>query len=203
MFTAEDRDKAQTVASVTITVKAIRPSFDFKAETAAKIEFLVSVDVGDADLSHALGYIYLSLGDNASANAASGFGGSEVVWGDSLHVDTCNGGFKGADVFQYGQQACDKLDAYDSNPTNDGFGFGADIEFLRQRLAIADRMLAQQAIDDALAAGGVAGDIALAEQLLADGDTATAAGGSEICDIALDRYEEAWEKAVRSHCLTE
>ncbi len=27
-----------------------------------------------------------------------------------------------------------------------------------------------------------------------------ASGGSEICDVALDKYEEAWEKAVQSWC---
>ena len=27
-------------------------------------------------------------------------------------------------------------------------------------------------------------------------------GGTAICDVALDKYEEAWEKAVRSWCFT-
>ena len=32
----------------------------------------------------------------------------------------------------------------------------------------------------------------------AEGDAAMAKGGTEICDVALDKYEEAWEKAVGS-----
>ena len=38
--------------------------------------------------------------------------------------------------------------------------------------------------------------IEVAESLKAEGDEALAEGGSAICDVALDKYEEAWEKAI-------
>ena len=41
----------------------------------------------------------------------------------------------------------------------------------------------------------------MAEQLLAEAVAAAAAGGSMVCDVALDRYEEAWEKAVNNYWL--
>ena len=46
--------------------------------------------------------------------------------------------------------------------------------------------------------GGNPDDIAVAENLKAEGNTAKAIGGSQIGDVALDKYEEAWEKAVGS-----
>jgi hypothetical protein len=124
--------------------------------------------------------------------------GSEVVWGDPAHIDEHFGGYKGADVFQYEQAACDKLDAYVENDENSDFFFEGRIEEIRQMLAEADQMLAGTAIEDAYANGGNLDEIAVAEQLKAEGDTAKAKGGTEIADVALDKYEEAWEKATNS-----
>ena len=43
----------------------------------------------------------------------------------------------------------------------------------------------------------------LVDRVEAEGDAAATSGGSVICDVALDKYEEAWEKAVKSWCATE
>jgi hypothetical protein len=59
-------------------------------------------------------------------------------------------------------------------------------------------MLAETAIADAIANHGKPDDIAVAERLKAEGDAAKAKGGAAIADVALDKYEEAWEKAVKS-----
>ncbi len=56
------------------------------------------------------------------------------------------------------------------------------------------------AIADAIAESGDAKLIEVAQVLLARGDAAKAQGGAAICDVALDKYEEAWEKAVSSWC---
>ena len=69
-------------------------------------------------------------------------------------------------------------------------------------LAEADQILAEVAIADAQANSGNADDIAVAQALKAEGDAAKASGGSQICDVALDKYEEAWEKAVGSYSLS-
>lgn len=161
---------------------------------------LLSQDEGDDDLIQAIGYINMSLGRD---DPRAGMSGSDVVWGDNNHVDACNGGNKGADVFQYEQEACDKLDGYLENDENADFDFEDEIEEVRQMLAEADEILAATAISDAIAEGGKPDDIADAEDLKAEGDAAWARGGSEICDVALDKYEEAWEKAVKSWCEDE
>ena len=137
----------------------------------------------------------MSLGED---DARAGMSGSEVVWGDPNHVDACHGGFKGPDAFQFEQAACDKLDAYVENDENAGFGFDGAIEAVRQALASSDQSLAATAIADAIDAGGDADLISVAEELKAEGDAALASG--KICDEVLDKYEEAWEKAVDSYC---
>ena len=115
-------------------------------------------------------------------------------------MDDCQGGYKGVDVFQYEQESCDKLQAYLENDENAGFGFDAAIESVREALAKADEILAATAIADAIANAGDPGEIAVAQELKVEGDAATTAGGNAICDEALDKYEEAWEKAVQSWC---
>ena len=55
-------------------------------------------------------------------------------------------------------------------------------------------------IADAITNVGDASEIEVAQDLKAEGDAANAQGGSEICDVALDKYEESWEKAVSSWC---
>ena len=77
------------------------------------------------------------------------------------------------------------------------------VEAVRRSLAEADAILTVVAIADAIAASGDPDSISNAQDLKAEGDAATAAGGSAICDEALDKYEEAWEKAVKSWCETE
>ena len=65
-------------------------------------------------------------------------------------------------------------------------------------LAKADQILAKVAIADAEANDGNPDDIEEAKKLKAEGDEAKVSGGSEICDTALDKYQEAWEKASES-----
>ena len=196
-FTATDADGNSSTCETTVTV--LPTPFCEKTEdnngSIAILESLLLVDSGDSDLIDAIGFIHMSVGED---DARAGMSGSEVVFGDPNHVDACHGGFKGPDVFQFEQQACDKLDAYVENDENAGFGFDAAIEAVRQALASSDQSLASTAIVDAIAAGGEADLISVAEELKAQGDAAKESG--KICDEALDKYEEAWEKAVASYC---
>ena len=97
----------------------------------------------------------------------------------------------------------DKLDAYKENDENNQFDAAAEIEEIRQKLAEADRILAEVAIEDAKEMNGKPDDIAVANELFAEGETAMQQGGSAICDVALGKFEEAWEKAVKSWCELE
>ncbi|NIP24871.1 MAG: HYR domain-containing protein, partial [Phycisphaerae bacterium] len=195
-FTATDSCGNSSQCSMTVTV--LPTAYCLKQEAIAVLEGLLSKDQGDDDLIQAIGYLYMSLGDNVMAKAVADMDGSEVVWASPNRIAECQGGYKGADVFQYEQGACDKLDAYIDNDENTGFGFGAEIETVRQMMAEADQILAATAISDAHANSGNTDAIADAESLKDEGDAAKAIGGTEICDIALDKYEEAWEKAVGS-----
>ncbi len=194
-FTATDACGNESTCQMIITVAPT--AYCLKREAIDALEVLLAVDTDDADLIDAIGYLHMSLGEDDSR---AGMSGSEVVWGDPNRVDGCHGGYKGVDVFQYEQASCDKLQAYLENGENTGFGFGTAIEAVREALAEADKLLAATAIADAIANSGDPGEIAVALDLKAQGDTATAQGGCAICDEALDKYEEAWEKAVQSWC---
>jgi hypothetical protein len=59
----------------------------------------------------------------------------------------------------------------------------------------ADRMLAQTAINDAIANSGDPKDIEKAQENIAEGDTFLTAGNTE---SAIERYREAWKKAIQA-----
>ena len=63
-----------------------------------------------------------------------------------------------------------------------------------------DQALALTAINDSIAQGGDQSEIDVAQALFAEGDQAKFEGGGAICDVALDKYEESWEKASQSWC---
>ncbi len=129
------------------------------------------MDFFDQDLIDAIGFINMSLGFD---DARAGMSGTEVVWADPTHIDDCHGGFKGVDFFQYQQGSCDKLQAYLENDENAGFGFEAEIAAVREALAEADELLAATALADAITNGGDPSEIAVAQDLKAEGDAATA-----------------------------
>ncbi len=71
----------------------------------------------------------------------------------------------------------------------------AEIGPLTEAIVDAARMLAQTAVDDAVAAGGNAKDVGAAQAALTKGDAAMAGGKFE---QALDSYKTAWEKAQKA-----
>ena len=195
----EATDACGNSSTCTMTVTVLPTPYCLKLEAIDALEDLLAVDLDDDDLIDAIGFLNMSLG---LEDPRAGMSGSEVVWGDPKHVDDCHGGYegKGVDVFQYEQESCDKLDAYLENEDNAGFSFDDEIAAVRQMLALSDQILAAVAIADAMAELGDPDLIAVAQDLFAEGDAAKAQGGAAICDDALDKYEEAWEKAVQSYC---
>lgn len=172
---------------------------DLKQDAISELEEALLLDPNDDDIEQAIDYIHMSLGDARGQEL-----GSEVIWGDLVHIDDHHsgdrGGCKGEDAFQYEQEAVDKLIAYKENNENDGTGVEPIIYEVMEKLYKADRYLAIIAIQDAIDAGGNENDINVAEELLDEADTYWAAGDYNlIADYAYDDLEEAWEKAVYSY----
>jgi hypothetical protein len=165
----------------------VTPPKDFKEDAITELEALLDIDTNDDDLEDAKHYLKQSL--------YYGFDGSEVKWLDDDHIDE----EKGADVFQYEQEAVDKLIAYLENDENTAFDFEDEIWSILEKLYKADKLLAEIAIDDAEAANGDSDKIDEAKDFLAEAiDYWDTEDMEEIADNAFDFLQKAWEKAVES-----
>lgn len=165
-----------------------------KESALTKLESALSFDPGDDDLVQAIDYLHMSLGDERGKEL-----GSEVMWTDDWHV----GEEKGVDTFQYEEEVIDKLDAYVLNDDNIDTGVASIIDSVRDKLYEADKSIAEKAIEEAEAAGGVPSDIDKAKELYKEAvdtyATGTYAHTSPKLSDVIDLFEEAWEKAVNSH----
>ena len=177
-----------------VTIQVWGP-IDLKQDAISDLMYALSLDPGDDDLIEAIDYLHMSLGDTRGQEL-----GSEVAWGDSLHIDERHGGYKGEDVFQYEQEAVDKLIAYIENDENEGTGVESIIYQVMEKLYKADRILAMIAIQDAIDARGKMDDIEEAYAFLAEADSYWAISDYYgIADNVYDYLEKAWEKAVGSY----
>ena len=169
---------------------------NLKQDAISDLEYvLLNLDPGDDDIIEAIDYLHMSLGDERGQEL-----GSEVVWGDPFHIDEHYGGYKGEDVFQYEQEAVDKLITYIENDENEGTGVESIIYEVMEKLYNADKALAIIAIQDAIEAGGKEDDIKDAQDFLAEADDYWATSDYyEIADNVYDYLEKAWEKAVGSY----
>ncbi len=168
---------------------------DLKQDAICELEDALILDPDDDDIIEAIDYLHMSLGDERGQEL-----GSEVVWGDPFHIDEHNEGYKGEDVFQYEQEAVDKLIAYIENDENEGTGVESIIYEVMEKLYKADKSLATIAIQDAIEAGGKEDDIEDAQDFLAEADDYWMTGDYyEIADNVYDYLEKAWEKAVGSY----
>ena len=182
-------DKAGNITSVTHGYTVIGAKV-LKEKAVDLLVGALGSDPGDDDLADALGFLFLSLRDNTGAQTVAGMGGSEVVWIDSLHIDTV----KGQDVFQYEQQAVDKLIAYLEKDENAGTGVAPVIPDVMEKLQVADRLLAIVAISESVCG---AESIAVAGQLVAEADSYWATGDPATqADNTYDMLQKAWEKAT-------
>lgn len=144
----------------------------------------------------ALGYLYMSLGDNDEA-ARFGMGGPEVRWADDgINVDDAHGGYKGADVFQYEEESVDKLIAYLEHGENAGTGAADIVSQVIELMREADRYLVTIAIADAKEAGEDAYLLAVVRDLFAQADAYWETGDlGLLADYVIDK---SWEKAVQA-----
>lgn len=165
-----------------------------KLDAIKKLEAALTLDPGDDDLIQAIDYLHMSLGDDRGKEL-----GSEVIWIDDWHIDE----IKGVDTFQYEEAASDKLDAYLLNDENIDTGVAPIINTVKEKLYEADRLLAEKAIEEAEAAGGVPTDIDKAKELYQQAVDTYAVGthahtSPKLSDV-MDLFEEAWEKAAGSY----
>ena len=110
-FTATDQSGNQTSCNWKVTV--LPTSFCQKQESVVTLESLLAQDTGDPDLIKAIDHIYVSLGKPAKYGTS--VSSNPSIWGDPTHVDTCNQGWNGPDVFLHERVACTKLDDYVKN----------------------------------------------------------------------------------------
>ena len=107
-FTATDQSGNQTSCNWKVTV--LPTSFCQKQESVETLESLLAQDTGDPELIKAIDHIYVSLGKPAKYGTS--VSSNPSIWGDPTHVDTCNQGWNGPDVFLHERVACTKLDDY-------------------------------------------------------------------------------------------
>lgn len=187
-------DDSGKSASCSMMVRVIGP-MDLKIDAIKALTYALTLDPGDNDLMQAIDYLYMSLGDERGREL-----GSEVIWGDGIHIDEHHGGYKGADVYQYEEEAVDKLIAYIENEENSNTGVESIIPDVMELLYKADRYLTTFAIQDAIDANGNPDDIAVANALLNEADYYwSSCDLSLIADYVYDKLEESWEKAVSSY----
>ena len=195
-FTATDQSGNQTSCNWKVTV--LPTSFCQKQESVDTLESLLAQDTGDKKLQYAIDHLYVSVGEPAKYGTT--VNSDPSIWGDPTHVDTCNDGWNGDDVFVHEEETCKKLDEYVKDASNASFGFGAQLEGVRKSLAAADRRLAEDAIADATAHGVKASLLSQATTAKNKGNTEAAEGGAAICNLAIDYYADAWIKALKPWC---
>ncbi|MBI5826027.1 MAG: ExeM/NucH family extracellular endonuclease [Chloroflexi bacterium] len=112
-----------------------------------------------------------------------------ALWVDDNHVDSNHG----HQVFGDEKDSVSKLNEIlkDSNSSLSQDTIRNYISFMVN----ADRMLAQTAVNDAIANSGDPKDIEKAQENIAEGDAFLTAGKTE---SAIERYREAWKKAIQA-----
>ncbi|MEW5827614.1 MAG: ExeM/NucH family extracellular endonuclease [Chloroflexota bacterium] len=152
-----------------------RPAKQYVLESLAALRATLTNGHDAEKLDQAIGHLALSL--------------DPALWVDDNHLDPQHG----QTVFQEEKNAVNKLNAILQNrrgPVPD-----ATVQGFIAFLTGADRMLAQAAIDEAIAQGGNARDIAKALDTLAKADGFLAAGQTE---AAIEQYRNAWNHALKA-----
>ena len=191
-LTVADDTGASATCSATVT--ALPTAYCYKRQAIATLEAILTQDP-NSQLIQAIGYLYMSLGDNEAAEAIADMNDSEVFWAGPDRIAQWQGGYAGEKVFEYQQTACGLLQAYVGAT---GVAFAYDINNVYLQLAEADKKLTDTAISDAVFQGADPSIIAAAKALRSQADAVKAKGGREICTVALQKYEQAWQIAIES-----
>ena len=192
-LTVSDDEGASTTCTAIVTV--LPTAYCYTKQAIAKIWHIRAQDPTAGELSQAIDWLNMSLGIKLAAGTVADIDQSQLVWAGPDRIAQRQGGFAGIQVFEYQREACRLLKIY---VQNGGFAFANHINDVWQLLAEAGKKLTETAISDAIFQGADLATIEEAKILSRQGDAAKDRGGREICDVALLRYAEAWQKAIDS-----
>ena len=194
-LTVSDDEGASTTCTSIVTV--LPTAYCYTQQAIDQLWFIRYQDPTSEQLSQAIDWLNMSLGINLTPTTLSDVDKSQVVWAGPDRIAQHQGGFAAFQVFEYQRQACNLLNIYAHDQELD---FVDHIGAVWQLLAETGKKLADTAISDAIFQGVDPIIIAEAKTLTRQGDTAKDRGGKDICDVALPKYAEAWQKAIDSLC---
>jgi len=190
-LTVSDDEGASTTCTAIVTV--LPTAYCYIQQAIDKLWFIRYQDPTSEEPGKAIDWLNMSLGINLTHSTLTDIEQSQVVWAGPDRIAQRQGGFAASQVFEYQRQACSLLKIY---VQNHGFDFADHINDVWQLLAEAGKKLADTAISDAIFQGADPAVIAEAKTITRQGDIAKDRGGKEICDVALPKYAEAWQKAI-------
>lgn len=190
-LTVSDDEGASTTCTAIVTV--LPTAYCYTQQAIDKLWFIRYQDPTSEELGQAIDWLNMSLGINLTHSTLADIDQSQVVWAGPDRIAQRQGGFAAFQVFEYHRQACSLLKIY---VQNQGFDFADHVNDVWQLLAEAGKKLADTAISDAIFQGADSAIIAEAKTITRQGDMAKDRGGKEICDVALPKYAEVWQKAI-------
>lgn len=175
------------------TVTVMPTAYCYTTEAINKVWSLIAQKPTSQHLKQSVDYLSASLGEALSYNTIAEADLVHVFWANPDRVSQLQGGFAGADVFNYQQQACAVLKSY---LQSDGVAYETEIYEVMKIIARAQRKLAETAIADSDFEYSDPAMVEDAKTLINEADTITELLSSEICETALPKYEQAWKMAV-------
>ncbi len=188
-------DDKGAVDTCTSTVRVMATAYCYTIDALDRLWYLISQDPTSEQLKEAIDYLNASLGESAPYNTIAENDRTQVVWAGPDRIAQWQGGFAGANVLDYQQQACSALKTY---LQGQGAAYTNDIYDVWLLVAKAHKKLAETALSDADFQIIDASTVDQAKMLIREADTIAEKLSSEICDTALPKYEQAWKLAIGS-----
>lgn len=188
----DDKGASDTCTS---TVTVMPTAFCYTTDALDQLWYLISQDPTSEELKRSIDFLTVSLGDVPPYNTIAEIDRVPVVWAGPDRIAQWQGGFAGANVLDYQQQACSVLKSYIQGQ---GASYTNDVYDVWLLVAQAHKKLAVTALSDADFQFADAATINQAKTLIREADTVAERLSSEICDTALPKYEQAWKLAVGS-----
>ena len=174
-FTSGDANYGNTSGTGAIVISGLRDDLQDQANALAKLRNAATSRQDLDRLNNAIGHLGEALDPD--------------VWLDSIHGTAANGD----EIFAETKNAAISILALLNDPSSTVSK--ADLRQILSRIVIDDRMVAQTAINDAVARGGNAHNIDKARSELSSSDSDIAAGHYE---SALEHDRNAWSFATKA-----
>jgi len=186
----DDKGASDTCTS---TVTVIPTAYCYTTQAIDELWFIISQDPTSEELKQAIDLLTVSLGDSPPYITIAGIDRVQVVWAGPDRIAQMQGGFAGAYVLDYQQQACGVLKTYIQGQ---GSVYTDNVYEVWRLVAEAHKKLAETVVSDADFQFANPATITQAKTLIKEADTIAERLGSEICDAALPKYEQAWKMAA-------